>query len=110
MGCQNWASLKVWFLPCEIHFFDVGSDPLCFVQGHLVAAWKGPSGRPRAPKEPFPNFRGGPRDPKVARSLSKRGLGGALRAPWVVKNRNGDQKCVFEIVKKTLVFIVNLDM
>ena len=75
-----------------------------------MAAQKGPRRGPGRPTGPFPNFRGGPRDPKVARSLSKRGLGGALRAPWVVKNRNGDQKCVFEIVKKTFVFIANLDM
>ena len=37
-GCQNWASLKVWFFLCEIDFFDVGSDRIFVVKGQLVAA------------------------------------------------------------------------
>ena len=67
--------------------------------------WSGP-GRPRGP---FPNFKGGPRDPKVARPLSKRGLGGALGPSRDEKHRNGDEQCVFKIVKISLVFIAFLD-
>ena len=67
--------------------------------------WSGP-GRPRGP---FPNFKGGPRDPKVARPLSKRGLGGALGPSRDEKHRNGDEQCVFKIVKIRLVFTAFLD-
>ena len=60
-------------------------------------------------QRPIPNFRGGPRDPKVARSLSKRGLGGALGPSRDEKHRNGDEQCVFKIVKIRLVFMAFLD-
>ena len=98
-------------------FYHVKLTFSMLARTHFFSSWanqwqsrRDPRGGPGRPRGPFPNFRGAPRDPKGSRSLSKRGLGGALRAPWVVKMRNGDPKCVFEIVEKTLVFIANLDM
>ena len=71
--------------------------------------WNGPWSGPGHPRGPFPNFKGGPRDPKVARPLSKRGLGGGLGPSRDEKHRNGDEQCIFKIVKITLVFIAFLD-
>ena len=68
-----------------------------------------PRSGPGRPRAPFPNFKGGPRDAKVARPLSRRGLGGALGPIQDEKQRNEDEQCVFKIVKKTLVFIAFLD-
>ena len=68
-----------------------------------------PRSGPGRPRGPVPNFKGGPRDPKVARPLSKRGLGGALGPSRDEKHRNGDEQCIFKIVQITLVFIAFLD-
>ena len=64
---------------------------------------------PGRPRGPFPNFKRGPRDPKVARPLSKTILGEALGPSLDEKHRNGDEQCVFKIVKITLVFTAFLD-
>ena len=85
----------------RLGFFSKRSD----VPQPKRGPWSGP-GRPRGP---VPNFKGGPRDPKVARPLSKRGLGGALGPSRDEKHRNGDEQCVFKIVKIRLVFIAFLD-
>ena len=108
-GCQNWASLKVWFLPCEIDFFMLARLGFFFEKINVRQPKRGPWSGPGRPRGPFPNFKGGPRDPKVARPLSKRGLGGALGPSRDEKHRNGDEQCVFKIVKIRLVFIAFLD-
>ena len=108
-GCQNWASLKVWFLPCEIDFFMLARLGFFSQKFNVPQPQRGPWSGPGGPRGPFPNFKGGPRDPKVARPLSKRGLGGALGPSRDEKHRNGDEQCVFKIVKITLVFIAFLD-
>ena len=57
----------------------------------------------------FQNFGGGQGEPMARHMLSKRGLGGTLGAPRDEKIRNGDEKCIFKIVKISLVFTLFLE-
>ena len=108
-GGQNWSSLKVWFLHCEMDFFMLARLGFFFEKFNVPQPKRGPWSGPGRPRGPFPNFKGGPRDPKVARPLSKRGLGGALGPSRDEKHRNGDEQCVFKIVKIRLAFMAFLD-
>ena len=62
-----------------------------------------------APGGFFKILGGGQGEPMARHMLSKRGLRGALGAPRDEKIRNGDEKCIFKIVKISLVFIAFLE-
>ena len=70
-----------------------------------MASFLEPFWGPGGSKRIFQKFRGGQGEPKGRHTLSKGGLGGVLLGPEAVKVRNGDQNCIFKIVKITLVFI-----
>ena len=99
-GCQNWASLKVWFLLCEIYFFMLARLGFFSQRANVRQPKRGPWSGPGRPRGAFP---------KVARPVSKRGLGGAIGPSRDEKRRNGNEQCVFKIVKTRLVFIAFLD-
>ena len=98
-GCQNWGSFKVLFLSCEIDFFMLARLGFFFEKFNVCQPKRGPWSGPGRPRGAFPNFKGSPRDPKVARPLSKKCLGGALGPSRDEKHRNGHELCVFKIVE-----------
>ena len=100
---------KYCFSRVKLSFFMSARTRSFSQKINVWQAKSGPRSGPGRPRAPFPNFKGGPRDPKVARPLSRRGLGGALGPIQDEKQRNEDEQCVFKIVKKTLVFMAFLD-
>ena len=77
-------------------FFSSGAN--------VEQAKRSPRSGPGRPRGRFTISRGGPWDPKVARSLSKVGLGGALGTPRDEKSRNRSEKFIFKIVRISVFF------
>ena len=101
---------KKYGFPCvKISFFKLARTRFFSKKINVCQAFWKRFGPPGGSRGIFKNFGGGQGEPMARHMLLKRGLRGALGAPRDEKIRNGDEKCIFKIVKISWVFIAFLE-